>query len=386
MRTFFTFVSLALALVGCLDRELVPLDASADVTATDAHAEGGSACADCDAAHCVDGECVECTTATEAADCVASERPTCVENVCGACTDADDCGRFPGLPACATAGPLLGQCVACDAATDCLDPAAARCDVTTRACVPCEASPDCTRFPDTPVCALEGDRTGACVACAADTDCTDPTASRCDLVTNTCAPCDDDDQCTGPNENVCAAGTCVQCTEDTAATHCGENSCDPVARACTTTARDSLGTCQACLSDDECFGDAACVPMRFEGAERGHYCLARPPAGGCAAHEPPYRVAVADRVSRSGAPAGVYCGVNEDLTTCDAVRGALRGATCSEGSDTCGVGGLCAFVGPMGGGSFTCTYRCTSDFQCPSSGELSLCSIPLEGPRYCGRR
>lgn len=383
MRTFFTFVSLALALVGCLDRELVPLDASADVTATDAHAEGGSACADCDAAHCVDGECVECTAATEAADCTEPERPTCVANVCGACTDADDCGRFPGLPACATAGPLLGQCVACDAATDCLDPAAARCDVTTRACVPCEANPDCARFPDTPVCAADGERVGECVTCAADTDCTDPTASRCDLTTNTCVPCDDDDQCTGPNENVCDAGTCVQCTEDTAATHCGANSCDPVARACTTTARDSLASCQPCLSDTECDGEAACVPLRFAGADRGHYCLAVRPEAGCLTNDPPYRVGLPDRRSRSGAEPSTYCGINEDLTTCEAVLVAMESTACdSADPDACPEGGLCARVSS---GDLQCTYACSQGSECPLTGTLSLCTN-LAGDDYCGRR
>lgn len=368
MRTIFTFVSLAFPLVGCLDRELVPLDASPDAIATDARTDGASACTECDAAHCVDGECVECTSATEAADCVAPERPTCVENVCGACTERDDCGRFADLPACATVGPLAGQCVACDEATDCLDPTAPRCDVTTRACLPCEGNPECARFPDTPVCALDGDRAGACVACAADTDCTDPTASRCDLATNTCVPCNDADQCTGPNENVCDAGTCVQCTEDTAATHCGANSCDPVARTCTTTPRNSVPECGACVSDTECnepivgVDALRCVPMEHAGVARPTgYCL-RLVSSGCAR---PFAVATPARSSVSGAAAATYCGVLEESTTCEAVNDLRDGTTCTTDAD-CGAAGLddgrCETTTGIPN---LCTYDCGASIQCP---------------------
>lgn len=387
MRTNFVSASIPLAMVlfalpGCLDRELVPLDASADAIASDASPDGASACgAACDADHCVDGACVECTPATEADDCTSPELPACVTNACASCRGSADCDRFTDTSVCATGGELGGQCVACDADADCTDPAAARCDSTTKSCAACETGAQCERFSDTPVCLIEGDRTGACVACAADTDCTDPSAARCDLESNTCAPCNDGAQCAGTGENVCDDGACVECTEDTAAAHCGANACDPVALTCTTTARDSLGSCQPCLSDDECFGDAACVPMRFEGAEVGHYCLTRRPEAGCLTNDPPYRVGLTDRVSRSRAPSATYCGINEDLTTCEAVSVATESTPCVD-SEECPEGGLCALVSS---GDEQCTYPCSQGAECPITGGLSLCTN-LPGDDYCGRR
>ncbi|MCB9603808.1 MAG: hypothetical protein H6721_24850 [Sandaracinus sp.] len=386
MRIVF-FASL-LALVGCLDEEWVPVDASAsDATSPD----GGSpnACEDaCDDAHCVDASCVSCTSATVADDCPSPSAPVCdADGECAAaCDDAADCARFGTTPACATDGALAGSCVACDADADCADPSAPRCDGATKTCVACEGDASCARFAATPFCATTGDRMGRCVACDSDADCTDADAARCDLETNTCAPCTASPQCAGTGGNECDEGTCVQCTEATAATHCGGNSCDPVAGACTTTPRSSLGICQTCLSDTECSGDAACVPMLYDGMMHGYYCLPRPPAGGCGAATVPFRVAITDRVSRSDAPSSGYCGINEALTTCDAVRDA--GETCLEGSDTCGPGGLCAFVGTAGVGSFLCSYLCSGGTECPATGNLSLCSAPpsASDDRYCGRR
>lgn len=384
MRRFqHSLVLLALA-AGCLDTQLVPMDASVDATASDgATRDAASTCTECESDHCIDGACVECTPETAASDCREAAAPVCSATFeCAAeCVSDEACTRYSGLPECASEGPLVGQCVECDVTADCASPAAARCDAN--ACTTCTSDDDCTRFADTPSCATEGALAGQCVACVEDADCTDPGAARCDAETHTCAPCTDRAQCAGTGANECAEGTCVACTEDTAATHCGANSCDPVAMECTSTPRNSLGSCQPCLSDTECFGDAACVPMLFEGATRGHYCLDRPPVGGCAANEAPYRVAIADRASRSGAGAAAYCGINEDLTTCEAVRGA--GEPCVEGSDTCGPGGLCAFVGPAGAGSFTCTYACSLSAECRVTGALSLCT-DLPGDDYCGRR
>ncbi|MCA9614717.1 MAG: hypothetical protein KC586_18300, partial [Myxococcales bacterium] len=344
------------------------------------------ACDDaCDDAHCVDASCVTCTSASVATDCSSPSAPVCDgDGECAAgCDDAADCARFGDTPACATEGAFAGTCVACDVDADCADPSAPRCDGATKTCVACEVDASCARFDTTPFCATSGDRMGRCVACDTDADCTDAAAARCDLETNTCAPCTASPQCAGTGENECDEGTCVECTEATAATHCGGNSCDPVAGACTETPRGSLGSCQTCLSDTECAGTAACVPTLFDGMMNGYFCLARPPAGGCAANGAPYRVGIADRISRSGAASTGYCGINEALTTCDAVRDA--GVACVEGSDTCGVGGICAFVGTVGIGSFRCTYHCEEGEECQPTGNLSLCT-DLPGDDYCGRR
>lgn len=361
---------------GMLSNPMAPDAATApDATAT---------CEDCDSVHCVDGRCVQCTVRTEADDCPTASAPVCgpAYECVSECDSELDCERFERTPSCASDGVLTGQCVACDRATDCGDPAAPVCDRATKTCGDCRTSDDCASFDGMTVCADVGPRAGRCVECATNADCPSPDAPRCNAATNTCVPCSMRDECIARGWNECSDGRCVECTEETAAENCGPHSCDPVALRCTSTRRDSLGSCQPCLSDAECGGDAACVPTRFGGAENGHYCLTRRPEAGCLTNDPPFRVGLTGRVSRSRAPEATYCGINEGLTTCDAVLVATQGTPCVR-SDQCPEGGLCALVSS---GDEQCTYPCSQGSECPVTGAVSQCSTSLPGDDFCGRR
>jgi hypothetical protein len=238
------------------------------------------------------------------------------------------------------------------------------CDATTGDCVACLVTDDCTATPTTPVCVE-----GACVACAADTDCTTLTAPECDTATHACVACTGNTACTArTGTTVCdtaGGGACVECTagDETA---CGANSCNPATRTCTATPRASVRTCGACTADSECLADNRCVPMVFQGTARtGGYCLKRG-AAGCVR---PYTVPTATRVSLSGTAAEAYCGVDETVTTCEAVLALIDDTVCAVGTDTdCGAAdladGLCRTVSLVAN---RCSYACSAASQCPTS-------------------
>ncbi|MBX3252026.1 MAG: hypothetical protein KF901_32920 [Myxococcales bacterium] len=301
--------------------------------------------------------------------------------------DAGPCGMACGgaTPFCREAD---GVCVACLADANCTSPGAPTCDATGACVAGCEAHADCARFSGDALtrCASGGPLVGQCVSCDAHADCTAPGAAQCDETSKSCVPCSMHEHCAGTGQNVCVGGTCRQCTEATAATHCGANACDPVANVCTGTGRGTLDTCRPCLSDTECVTGHRCIPLTFSGTARGHYCMPTPPAGGCLASPRPFTVPLTGRVSRSGVASTTYCGINEALTTCEAVRDAMNGigGGCDPAADPCAEGGRCALVGDPIGGSNRCTYACDDFNQCPNSATLGTCNGTAPN-RYCGR-
>jgi hypothetical protein len=125
--------------------------------------------------------------------------------------------------------------------------------------------------------------------------------------------------------------------------------------------------------------------MRYDGVDRpGGYCLAdRDLAGGCAR---PFSITLMERTSLSGRTGARYCGVNEELATCEAVRALLDDAMCPGGTDAeCPQpSGLCREVGGLMGNR--CTYGCAVASECiepPSSG--NTCNDGgTGGADYCG--
>ncbi len=213
--------------------------------------------------------------------------------------------------------------------------------------------------------------TRTCLVCGSDDDCADPAAARCGKGGASCDPCDAPDQCAHLSLDLCDDGTCVECTVGNESP-CGANSCDPATNTCTLTPRASVETCEGCVADSECVADHRCIPMEFAGVARpGGYCL-EDAGGGCAN---PYRVPV-NRTSLSGAPATDYCGINEDLTTCEAVLDLAADAGCAV-DDDCGAEGLndgrCETVNLAAN---RCTYSCSIALECPV---VAPCD-----PDYCG--
>ena len=192
-------------------------------------------------------------------------------------------------------------------------------------------------------------------------------------------------------------GAAAECTPATEAVDCGGKSCDPLTGACTATTVGSLETCQGCVADSECGenGSASeahrCVEMfypvgeRFPDGETG-FCLKVFAPGECAQ---PYAIRISDRESLSGDPLESYCGINEALATCPAVRALEQAVECPSGEDSeCPTGGLCRdFAG--GVAEDRCTYLCSTTVEClendPDGRPGSTCGSSGSGSdNFCG--
>jgi hypothetical protein len=121
--------------------------------------------------------------------------------------------------------------------------------------------------------------------------------------------------------------------------------------------------------------------MWFEETPRATgYCLYPEGSDSCA--RPFIYPLPGERESLSGAAASLYCGVNETLTTCEAVLALLDDQPC-EGDADCPEGGICRDVG---GGGLRCTYECTHGTECTAEGVPASCG-DADGTaeeRYCG--
>ncbi len=261
------------------------------------------------------------------------------------------------------------------------------------ACVECEALDDDYCEGKMQVCKM-----GAfeCVDCNTSEECSDPEAAHCNAGTNECEGCESDADCNGIDGlGRCEADTCVQCTPATEAADCVGKSCDPATFACTGTDVGTVGTCEECIADSECGEDGSpsaehrCVEMfypaedRFPDDETG-FCLKVFALGGC---EQPYAIRISDRESLSGDPLESYCGINEALAACPAVRALDQNDQCPGGEDTdCPPSGVCRDVGGL---PDRCTYLCASVVEClgniPAGRPGSSCgSSGSDSDDYCG--
>lgn len=112
--------------------------------------------------------------------------------------------------------------------------------------------------------------------------------------------------------------------------------------------------------------------MNYMGTPRPDgYCL-RLVSAGC---ERPYGSTLITAESLSGAGEADYCGIEQELTTCDAVRAMREGRECTGGDVT-----LCADAGArcetIGAFDDLCTYSCGTATQCPVGVSC--------GSAYCG--
>ena len=264
-----------------------------------------------------------------------------------------------------------GPCGACGGDTP-------LCRESDRQCVQCLGDDDCSG--DASHCDLEA---GRCVPCLENAHCTDPEASRCDTAERSCVACQNNSDCQHlDGTQVCDSGTCVQCTSAERSA-CGPNVCNASTRTCSAYPANQR-TCEPCDTDDNCAAGHHCVPMFFMGSPRPTgYCLKQfDPAEGC---EQPFSVLLSDRTSLSGATGHTYCGINETLTTCEAVRALLNDQECSSGMDSdCPEGGLCRTLG--GVATNRCTYPCDLGAQCPNGAPANTCGRggSPDGPNYCG--
>jgi hypothetical protein len=317
------------------------LDGSSDGAPADAGCRTGQDCP-MQTPYCLaSGACVACT---EDSQCPATSA-SCVGGSCRGCTSSGSCARFSQTPVC-DAAP--GQCVACTSGEAALCTGAGQ------------------------VCASGGT---TCVACNTNAQCPSASASVC--ASNACTSCMSDADCAHVSgAPVCNAGTCVACTPGTEAARCGETACDPETLTCTGTARGSLATCRACRADSECRANRKCVPVPFQGAASGFYCM-QDASVDC---ELPYRGAALRVSSRSGEAPSAYCAHNTAVTSCEAIVALTSDVACTTGSaeTACGKGARCERVG---GVSNRCTYACSVAGECPS---FYACNEENSDTPYCG--
>jgi hypothetical protein len=272
------------------------------------------------------------------------EFPQCRQGDCVLCAEHDDCARFGDRPNCSPAG----TCVACTTEREqlCTEIVPA-CDPDTNTCVQCVADADCTTEAK-PACGADR----SCGGCTEDADC-----ERFDKVCNT------------------TSGACVQCRPDSEATDCPGTACDPKLFTCTTRQRNSVTTCNACVSDSECVADHRCIPMTFGTTQQalGGFCLKRFSTGCVRGYTEPLA-----RASLSGAASEMYCGVKERLNSCAAVAAARASKSCTS-DESCGApGARCETVSGLAN---ICTYSCEVAAECVSSSYM--CG-GAAGEEYCG--
>lgn len=284
--------------------------------------------------YCINNACVECGS-DAATSCTEPERPHCVDAKCVECGAHSDCAD-PTKPACIDG--VCGRCSvdnnACQSRTD-----FTRCDAISGKCVECNDNVDCPDA-DKSLCV-----DGVCTGCSVADDCVHIAGAKaCDV----------------PNK------TCVACLPATEGTDCNERSCDPKTLTCTNTRLKTLGACQPCVSDRECFEDHKCIPMTFRGEDIGAFCLGSF-SKGCA---PPYTIKLGSRTSVNSTQVADYCGVAEMQTTCMAVLDRLVSKPCTGPLDdqACGeadlADGLCKDL-KGGANGFGCTYTCGTNDDCP---------------------
>ncbi len=267
------------------------------------------------------------------------------------------------------------------------------CDEETKECVECLKTSDCGD-------ALCDTATNTCVECLEANDCLDPATPMCE--SGACsAGCAVNEDCSRfPETPVCNedAGSCAACTPATEEAQCDAKSCDPLTFECGPHDRASRGTCRSCVSDSDCESNHHCVPMEYPSgtAREGGYCLEL--SGSC---ENPYTVIISGRTTLSDVSGESYCGINEDLTTCEAVKaleGDLRCDSSIEGNVQCWPsagtiadavevpGALCRKFEGVGGER--CTYECSVVTDCLESGPAASCGVgtapaPVT-PDFCG--
>jgi hypothetical protein len=312
----------------------------------------------------------------------------------GGATAGGGSAGLSGAPACD--GDCKGSTPVCDEATntcvqclekaDCESPKPA-CDAATNTCVECTATTDC-KDSSKPFCDPAAQQ---CIACLKQADCTGATASACNA--GVCKACTVDAECSNiAGKGVCDAGTCVQCTGQKF-TACGQDGgtplvCDSLKRTCTTSKQQSVGLCQACVSDAQCTAGKLCVLDKFGSPAKdvGYFChwkkgdTTNGAPADCFAAGKPYAGTQVNAASIDGVMNDVCvlrtstCVARNQFSSKDcAVASAASDAACgfAPGEDA-----KCIQV--PSSTSFSCTMTCLSSLDCP--GTNATCDTGASPP------
>ena len=175
-----------------------------------------------------------------------------------------------------------------------------------------------------------------------------------------------------------------ECTAGTERTACPGTSCHPVWLVCTSMEVASRGICETCFADSNCAEpNHRCVMMTH--AEKPYpddttgFCLQVTTEEGADCVQP-FIVTLDGRKSMSGGQEQSYCGIHEELATCEAVHAFHSADACPSGrDDECPGGGLCRGIAAQGNRTeYRCTYACIDAPECSSQWINVACA------GYCG--
>lgn len=175
-----------------------------------------------------------------------------------------------------------------------------------------------------------------------------------------------------------------ECTAGTERTACPGTSCHPVSLVCTSMEVASRGICETCFADSNCAEpNHRCVMMTHAGKpypdETTGFCLQVTTEEGADCVQP-FIVTLDGRKSMSGGQEQSYCGIREELATCDAVHAFHSADACPSGrDDECPGGGLCRGIAAQGNRTeYRCTYACVDAPECSSQW------VNVDCAGYCG--
>ena len=285
----------------------------------------------------------------------------------------------------------------CSTASDCISPAATRCDPN-GICVACVIDEHCSEGfvclngaceagcrTDNDRCPMGVCKPGVgCVDCVLDSQCgagnvcsnnscvpgcsaqnpTCPSGLVCDATRGQCVECQNNTQCPNAPLNVCnpSTGTCVQCATNVDCHDPMRPVCDPSSNTCVGCLSNTdcpnngvchMQRCVQCLSDAQCGGATprcdpttnacvACLPGATDNCPTGQYCR---PDNRC------------EQGCKTGTdcPSGV-CLPNHSCQACTSDMQCAAGTVCQSG--TCV--GACSATSPCGANQACCSGRCES--------------------------
>ena len=230
------------------------------------------------------GQCVACVVDGQCTG--DAGKGFCVANACTGCNTAGATGcsgRTDGKTSCATSGALAGQCVECVGNAQCTKDAAKGFCVQ-NACTGCQNAGASACSGTKPACASTGPLAGQCVECVGNGDCTANAAERF-CVSNVCSGCDQvaSNPCTGstpvcaPGSTPSVGGQCVGCLTSSdcasATPFCDAYSC----RTCRKNSECSgISPAAVCGLDGTCPGDSAVIYVQNSGTCPGSGTAASP--------------------------------------------------------------------------------------------------------------
>ena len=345
----------------------------------DEDCEGEFVCtqeADLSARMCVPCLGDSCDTGVCKEDASDPSQNTCVECLDDECSGGEVCNPATNLCVeCVDNGECSGgvcdtdnTCVECLSNTDCPGEV---CDTSIKECVACLGDTDCTGTNQCRINATDSTQ-NACVTCVNNDGCQSPSASVCNSAANSCGVCQQITDCNhlAATYNYCDGG-CIQCYGISEQTDCGTTFCDLSTNMCSTTTFGTAPDRSSCTSSDQCTAGSRCVPLTYQGAMLGTYCMPLTSMNSplCSG---PYGAGRKTKTTVEGHSV-LVCMIDEERTTPEAIVEASFQNACTLSGDTCQDKASQCVLKDVS--NRMCTYPCLNNTHCDANDGLA-CKCP----------